>query len=173
MSIHQNHSSNYTNSNMQYSNCKLTIPFTTSTSNELVNINVCTSMCTWSTSTKHLESRTMPWFWSMFLATSTRATKPIDQLQITQSACIHFNTHQKQRIHRKKHKTFGPHEGPDCLRLYTRQHEVVLVDGNFSDLQIGVRGRLRVRVLSSEHAHFENFCPPNLKRVLSKENSYS
>ena len=42
-----------------------------------------------------------------------------------------------------------------------------------SDLQIGVRGRLRVRVLSSEHAHFENFRPPNLKRVLSTENSYS
>ena len=41
------------------------------------------------------------------------------------------------------------------------------------DLQIGVRGRLRVRVLSSEHAHFENFRPPNLKRVLSTENSYS
>ena len=135
MSIHQNHSSNYTNSNMQYSNCKLTIPFTTSTSNKLVNINVCTSMCTWSTSTKHLESRTMPWFWWMFLATSTRTTKPIDQLQITQSACIHFNAHQKQRIHRKKHKTYGPHEGPDCRRLYTRQHEVVLVDGNFSIYQ--------------------------------------
>ena len=28
-----------------------------------------------------------------------------------------------------------------------------------SDLQIEVRGRLRVRVLSSEHAHFENFRP--------------
>ena len=41
------------------------------------------------------------------------------------------------------------------------------------DLQIGVRGRLRVRVLSSEHAHFENFRHPNLKRVLSTENSYS
>ena len=36
-------------------------------------------------------------------------------------------------------------------------------------LQIGVRGR----VLSSEHAHFENFRPPDLKRVLSTENSYS
>ena len=34
------------------------------------------------------------------------------------------------------------------------------------DLQIRVRGRLRVQVLSSEHAHFENFRPPNLKRVL-------
>ena len=44
---------------------------------------------------------------------------------------------------------------------------------NISDLQIGVRGRLRVRVLSSEHAHFENFSLPNLKRVLSTENSYS
>ena len=42
-----------------------------------------------------------------------------------------------------------------------------------SDLQIAVRGRLRVRVLSSEHAHFENFRPPNLKRVRSTENSYS
>ena len=91
-----------TNSNMQYSNCKLTIPFTTSTSNKLVNINVCTSMCTWSTSIKHLESRTMTWFWWMSLATSTRTTKPIDQLQITQSACIHFKYSPK--IHRKKHK---------------------------------------------------------------------
>ena len=36
-----------------------------------------------------------------------------------------------------------------------------------SDLQIGVR----VRVLSFEHAHFENFHPPNLKRMLSTENS--
>ena len=42
-----------------------------------------------------------------------------------------------------------------------------------SDLQIGVRGRLRVRVSSSEHAHFEISRPPNLKRVLSTENSYS
>ena len=42
-----------------------------------------------------------------------------------------------------------------------------------SDLQIAVRGRLRARVLSSEHAHFENFRPLNLKRVLSMENSYS
>ena len=40
-----------------------------------------------------------------------------------------------------------------------------------SDLQIGVRGRLRV--LSSEHAHLENFRPPNLERVLSTENSSS
>ena len=38
---------------------------------------------------------------------------------------------------------------------------------DISDLQIRVRGRLRVRVLSSEHAHFEKFRPPNLKRVLS------
>ena len=51
------------NSNMLNSNCKLTIAFTTSTSNKLVNKNVCTSMCTWSTSIKHLESRTMRWFW--------------------------------------------------------------------------------------------------------------
>ena len=36
-----------------------------------------------------------------------------------------------------------------------------------SDLQIGVR------ILCSEYAHFENFCPSNLKRVLSTENSYS
>ena len=42
-----------------------------------------------------------------------------------------------------------------------------------SDLQIGVRGRLRVRVLSSEHAHFEKFRPLNLQRVLRTENSYS
>ena len=42
-----------------------------------------------------------------------------------------------------------------------------------SNLQIGVRGRLLVRVLSSEHAHFEKFRPPNLNRVLSMENSYS
>ena len=42
-----------------------------------------------------------------------------------------------------------------------------------SDLQIGVRGRLRVRVVSSEHAHFENSRPPNLERVLSTENSLS
>ena len=39
-----------------------------------------------------------------------------------------------------------------------------------SDLQIGARGRLRVQVLISKHAHFENFRPPNLKRVLSSEN---
>ena len=38
-------------------------------------------------------------------------------------------------------------------------------DSENSDLQIGERGRLRVRVLSSEH--FENFRPPNLKRVLT------
>ena len=42
-----------------------------------------------------------------------------------------------------------------------------------SVLQIGVRGRPRVRVLSSEHAHFENSRPPNLKRMLRTENSYS
>ena len=42
-----------------------------------------------------------------------------------------------------------------------------------SNLQIGARGRLRVRVLSSEHAHFENFRPSNLKCVLSTENLYS
>ena len=42
-----------------------------------------------------------------------------------------------------------------------------------SDLQIGVGGRLRVRVLSSEHAHFEKFRPLNLQRVLRTENSYS
>ena len=42
-----------------------------------------------------------------------------------------------------------------------------------SDLQIGVWWRLRVRVLSSEYAHFENFCPANLiKRVLSTEKSF-
>ena len=41
------------------------------------------------------------------------------------------------------------------------------------DVQIGVGGRLRVRVSSSEHAHFEIFRLPNLKRVLSTENSYS
>ena len=42
-----------------------------------------------------------------------------------------------------------------------------------SDLQIGVRGRLRVRVLSSEHAYFEKFRPLNLQRVRRTENSYS
>ena len=44
-----------------------------------------------------------------------------------------------------------------------------------SNLQIGVRGWLRVRVwvLSSEHTHLANFCPPNLKHILSTENSYS
>ena len=42
-----------------------------------------------------------------------------------------------------------------------------------SDFQIGVRGRLRVRVLSSEHAHFEKCRPLNLQRVLRTENSYS
>ena len=31
------------------------------------------------------------------------------------------------------------------------------------DLQIGVRGRLWVRVLSSEHAHFEKFSPTKPK----------
>ena len=44
---------------------------------------------------------------------------------------------------------------------------------NNSDLQIGVRGRGRVRVWSSEHAHYESFRRSNLKRVLSTENSYS
>ena len=44
---------------------------------------------------------------------------------------------------------------------------------NISDLQIGVRGRLRVRILSSEHAHFQKFRPLNLQRVLRTENSYS
>ena len=34
-----------------------------------------------------------------------------------------------------------------------------------SDLQIALRGRLRVQVLSSEHAHFENFRSLNLMRV--------
>ena len=42
-----------------------------------------------------------------------------------------------------------------------------------SDLQIGVRGRLRERPISSKHAHFEIFRPPNLKRVLRAENSFS
>ena len=42
-----------------------------------------------------------------------------------------------------------------------------------SDLQIGVRRRLRVRVLSSEHAHFENLRRPKLRRVPSTEISYS
>ena len=42
-----------------------------------------------------------------------------------------------------------------------------------SNLQIGAQGRLRVRVLSSVHAHFEKFRPSNLKRVLRTENSYS
>ena len=32
---------------------------------------------------------------------------------------------------------------------------------SISDIQIGVRGRLRVLVLSSEHANFEIFHPPN------------
>ena len=49
----------------------------------------------------------------------------------------------------------------------------VLLGTLISDLQIGVRKRLRVRVLSSEHAHLENGRPPNLKRVLSSENSWS
>ena len=54
----------------------------------------------------------------------------------------------------------------DYIPRVRQQYEI-------SDLQIGARGRLRVRVLSSEHAHFENFRPPNLDRVLSTENSYS
>ena len=42
-----------------------------------------------------------------------------------------------------------------------------------SDLQIGVRERLRVGVLSSEQVHFEKFRPLNLIiRVLSTEISY-
>ena len=41
-----------------------------------------------------------------------------------------------------------------------------------SNLQIGIQEWLQVRVLSFEHAHFENFLPPNLKRVLSTENLY-
>ena len=44
------------------------------------------------------------------------------------------------------------------------------VKWSISDLQIGVRGCLRLQVLSSEHEHFENFRPPNLQRVLSREN---
>ena len=36
-----------------------------------------------------------------------------------------------------------------------------------SDLQIGVRRR-RVRVSSSEHAHFDSFRRSNLKRVLTR-----
>ena len=47
------------------------------------------------------------------------------------------------------------------------------MDDVISDLQIGVRGRLRVRVESSEHAHFEIFRPLSLKRMLSMVNSYS
>ena len=42
-----------------------------------------------------------------------------------------------------------------------------------SDLQIGVRGRLRERPIGSKHAHFEIFRPPNLKRVLRTESSFS
>ena len=38
-----------------------------------------------------------------------------------------------------------------------------------SDLQIGVRGRRRVRVSSSEHAHFDSLRRSNLKRVLIME----
>ena len=96
------------NSNMLNSNCKLTIAFTTSTSNKLVNKNVCTSMCTWSTSIKHLESRTMRWFWWISSATSFRTTKAIDQLQIKQSACTHLWSAliltKNSEIHRKEHK---------------------------------------------------------------------
>ena len=42
-----------------------------------------------------------------------------------------------------------------------------------SNLQIGIQEWLQVWVLSFEHVHFENFLPPNLKRVLSTENLYS
>ena len=54
-----------------------------------------------------------------------------------------------------------------------RSPTAAVVCATTSDLQIGVRGRLRVRVLSSEHAHFEKFRPLNLQRVLRTENSYS
>ena len=60
-------------------------------------------------------------------------------------------------------------EGAVSVGKEKRKFGVKRVD---RDLQIEVRGRLRVGVLSSEHAHFENFRPPNLKRVLSTENSY-
>ena len=39
------------------------------------------------------------------------------------------------------------------------------VEAAISNLQIGVRGRLRMRVLTSEHAHFEKYRPPNLLSI--------
>ena len=58
--------------------------------------------------------------------------------------------------------------------LFIELFLLVLIDADCSttlnrDLQIGVRGRLRVRVFCIEHPHFEKFRPPNLKRVRSTE----
>ena len=47
---------------------------------------------------------------------------------------------------------------------YDKGNRFTLDEWENSDLQIEVRGRLRVRVLSSEHAHFENFRPTNLNQ---------
>ena len=66
------------------------------------------------------------------------------------------------------------------FRLFRDRNETSNDDGHLdsifirlNDLQIGVRGRLRVRVLGSEHVHFEKFRPSSLKRMLSTVNSYS
>ena len=104
----------------------------------------------------------------------------------------HMQSHPQPSIENKEAKILWdilwqlekcPKDGankPHISILDKKNKEWSLVEGMictpgtiFNDLQIGVRGRLRVRVLSSEHAHFENSRPPNLKRVLSTENSYS
>ena len=52
------------------------------------------------------------------------------------------------------------------LKLVASRHSI-------ETFQVAVRRRLLVRVFRTEHAHFEYFHPPNLKRVLITENSYS
>ena len=98
-------------------------------SSKLVNY-VCTSMCTWSTSTKHPESRT-----------SFRTTKPIDQLQITQSASKHLwsaliltktakfierSINEASKLTIEPSELLIPTAFGFCDLLCTRRHEVCL-----------------------------------------------
>ena len=63
-------------------------------------------------------------------------------------------------------------EGNICLKFLCHNNNINNHIKLISNLQIGIQEWLQVRVLSFEHAHFENFLPPNLKRVLSTENLY-
>ena len=95
----------------------------------------------------------------------------------TQTVCKLFQTMSSQNLNVAQNTSRRWVIGPRNLEILWKAMMAAFYLASFfnliSDLQIGVRGRLRIRVSSSEHAHFESFRPSNLKRVLSKENSYS